>query len=36
MPTLLEYFNNDFKDLSLETTITFANQTLDPSGNVIG
>ncbi len=24
MSTLLEYFNNDFKDLGLDTTITFA------------
>lgn len=36
MPTLLEYFNNDFKDLSLDRTITFTIQQLDNEKNVIG
>jgi hypothetical protein len=36
MPTLLEYFNNDFKDLSIDRTINFTIQALDESKNVIG
>jgi len=36
MPTLLEYFNNDFKDLSLDRTITITLQQLDNNKNVLG
>lgn len=36
MPNLLEYFNNDFKDLSLDTTVNFSIQQLDQDKKVIG
>jgi hypothetical protein len=36
MSTLLEYFNSDFKDLSLDRTITIAIQQLDTAKNIIG
>lgn len=36
MPTLIEYFNNDFKDLSLDRTITITVQNLDSNKVIIG
>lgn len=35
MPTLLEYFNNDFKDLSIDRTISITAQRLDINKTVI-
>jgi TIR domain len=36
MPTLLEYFNNDFKDLSIDRTIPITRQHLDSDNKIIG
>ena len=35
MPTLLEYFNNDFKDLSLDSDLTMTIQKLNDAREII-